>query len=108
MGIEKRRDPRSKVRIAVAYETIDDFLTDYTANVSIGGIFLITDKELQKSNKIRLEMQLPDGEQIKAEGTVQWISSGSNGPKCVGVHFDVISERDRRKILRLQKTWPSE
>jgi uncharacterized protein (TIGR02266 family) len=108
MGIDQRRDQRSKVRIAVSYETIDDFLTDYTANVSIGGIFLITDTELQKSHQIRLQMKLPDGDMIHAVGTVQWLSDGRGGPKGVGVHFDVISERDRRKILQLQESWPEE
>ena len=105
MGIEKRNYPRSDMRIAVSYESVEEFLTDYTANVSIGGFFLVTEVELQKSHQFHLRMHLPDGSEIKAIGIVQWISDGSDGPKGVGIHFSVISDRDVRKIQRLMDSW---
>ena len=105
MGKEQRNHVRKKIRLAVTYETIDDFLVDYTSNVSLGGIFLVTDQHLQKSHQIHLQLDLPGGETIKADGEVRWISEENDGPKGVGIHFDIVSARDLRKIKRLLDDW---
>jgi len=62
---------------------------------------------LQKSHQFHLKLELPDGEAIKAEGIVQWISKDGDGPKGVGVHFEIQSKRDLRKIQRLLSQWES-
>lgn len=107
MGKEKRNYPRSQIQLAVSYDNMDDFLTDYTSNISIGGFFLVTDADLQKGHQFNLKLELPDGSKIKAVGTVQWISVGESGSKGVGVTFSVIAERDRRIIRRLLENWDS-
>ena len=105
MGLEKRNHPRKDIKLAVSYENIDDFLTDYTSNVSIGGIFLATEVQMQKSHKIQLRIELPGGEEIKAVGVVQWVSRDSDSPEGVGLYFEVISKRDQRRIQRLLDDW---
>ena len=100
MSKEKREYPRQGIRLAVSYDTLDDFLIDYTSNVSLGGIFLETDQRLPTDHPLQLQIRLPDGESILAEGTIQWTSSDG-----VGVHFTVLSVRNQRKIRRLLETW---
>ena len=105
MGKEKREYPRQGMRLAVSYETMDDFLIDYTSNVSLGGIFLETEQTLPTDRPLQLQLQLPDGEVILAEGTIQWTSSEGVLPQGVGVHFTVLSVRNQRRIQRLIEDW---
>ena len=84
---------------------MDDFLIDYTSNVSLGGIFLETEQNLPTDKPLQLQLQLPDGETILAEGTIQWTSSEGVLPKGVGVHFTVLSVRSQRRIRRLVENW---
>ena len=105
MSREKREYPRKGIRLAVSYETMDEFLIDYTSNVSLGGIFLETEQELPRDHRLQLQLQLPDGEVFLAEGIIQWTSSDGTFPKGVGVHFTVLSARNQRRIKRLLESW---
>ena len=45
-AIQQRATRRLPIRVEVEYSTTEDFLLDYTANVSLGGVFIVTDTPL--------------------------------------------------------------
>lgn len=70
---EKRRDPREPVTLLVEYEGADDLLGDYTENLSTGGTFVATNRELPIGTFVHLVLSFPGLlEPISIEGTVRW------------------------------------
>ena len=70
---ERRFERRLPIRITVEYEDTEDFLTDYTANLSIGGMFIETDEPLAMGARFRLRFSVPDrDEPIDTVAEVRW------------------------------------
>ena len=70
---EKRRDPREPVTLLVEYEGADDLIGDYTENLSSGGTFVATNRELPIGTFVHLVLSFPGLlEPISIEGTVRW------------------------------------
>src|SRR5689334_1002993 len=70
---EKRRDTREPVTLLVEYEGADDLVGDYTENLSSGGTFVATNRELPVGTSITLVLSFPGLlEPISIEGTVRW------------------------------------
>lgn len=98
--VEERVTTRVPTRVQVAYARIDDFLEDYAANVSIGGMFIACDKPLDLGTRFRLKFRLPDrGRPVETFGEVRWIVRPGEGPQPgMGVRFDALSPADRREV----------
>jgi uncharacterized protein (TIGR02266 family) len=85
-GSDKRRHERSGVTLVVEYEGADDFLGDYTENLSSGGTFVSTSRQLELDTKVRLVLSFPGlVRPITIEAVVRW-SRGGEDPG-VGVEF---------------------
>jgi type IV pilus assembly protein PilZ len=68
---ERRRERRVPVQIQIQYKTADGFFQDYIRNLSLGGIFIETEKPLPMNTKLRVEFCLPAMEDpITADGIV--------------------------------------
>lgn len=100
MSIDKRQHKRHAISLKVRYPSLDDFIEDYTANISIGGCFLQSTQVFEMGQTFELTLQLPDGHEIQTQAVVRWISTDSEF-SGVGVQFVVISQRDQRLIERL-------
>lgn len=107
--MERRALRRLPLRVMVEYECLEDFLIDYTANVSVGGMFIRTDTPLDEGTRFRLRFQVPGrGRPIETYGEVRWtLSPQDAGPMVpgMGVQFDELSPTDHRAVLKMLDDW---
>jgi uncharacterized protein (TIGR02266 family) len=75
---DKRHSDREPVTLFVEYEGADDLVGDYTENLSSGGTFVATNRELPIGTQIHLVLSFPGLiEPIAIEGTVRWTRKGN-------------------------------
>ncbi len=100
---ERRIHPRASVKLPIKYRVFDDepdlttvperqkkTHTSYTQNVSLGGLYLVTDQDLNLETFLRLDISLPDYHQdISAFADVVWSNN-----KGAGLHFAAIKDED--------------
>ena len=93
-GADKRKSDRTPITLLVEYEGADDFVGDYTENLSSGGTFVSTSRALEPETVVRLVLSFPGLlEPIALEGLVRW-SRGDDDPG-VGVEFKEGPGRDK-------------
>ena len=115
MGDEdKRRSDREPVTLVVDYEDADDMVGDYTENLSTGGTFVSTTRELPIGTRVHLSLGFPGLlEPIAIEGQVRW-TRGEGEARGAGIQFepgpgkdqlaavvDRIRRRDPRTVSKL-------
>lgn len=112
---DKRRHHRAGVTLLVEYEGADEFLVDYTDNLSSGGTFVATARELPVGSGVRLALSFPGlVETIGIEGVVRWTRSGeepgvgiefigTEGQKRLAALIERIRARDPRVVARVVK-----
>lgn len=93
---DKRRSERKPVVLRVDYEGAEDLLADYTDNLSGGGTFVVTSRELPIGTQVRLVLSFPGLLQpIHVEGTVRWARGpAANQEPGVGIEFNPGPGRD--------------
>ncbi|HEY4239645.1 MAG TPA: response regulator [Kofleriaceae bacterium] len=85
-GSDQRRFERTPVTLVVDYEGADDFISDYTENLSTGGTFIYTARALEIGEPVRLVLSFPGLlEPIALDGVVRW--TRSEVEPGVGVEF---------------------
>ena len=57
----RRSFPRVQTRFAVRFGTVQDFVLEYAANISAGGVFVQSEEPLPLNSIVRVEMELPGG-----------------------------------------------
>ncbi len=93
---EKRRDPRKPIRLVVEYDGADDLIGDYTENLSSGGTFIVTNRELPVGSRVSLVLAFPGLlEPIAIAGVVRWVRGKTAGGAGVGIEFEPGDVRDR-------------
>ena len=94
---EKRRHARAEVTLLVEYQDADDLVGDYTDNLSSGGTFVATSRELPEGMRVRLSLSFPGLlESIHVDGEVRWSRPRSDGADAgVGIEFLAGEGRDR-------------
>lgn len=98
MTDEHRQHPRTPVRLLVDYEDADDFVRDYTENLSEGGTFVHTTRPLERDTVIHLILSFPGLLQsITLEGVVRWVRAGKQ--PGVGIEFMAGGDRDTLETL---------
>jgi len=89
-GIEQRRSPRVEFNLLVQYrfDTFDEFMSEYAADLSVGGLFIETDEPRNVGDVIYLQFALRDGTQlIEGLGRVaRVVPPGSEHPG-MGIEF---------------------
>jgi len=84
--VEKRKYPREPVTLLVEYDGADDFVGDYTDNLSQGGTFVSTERLLPAETSVRLVLSFPGLlEPIAINGIVRWTRVGDDAG--VGIEF---------------------
>jgi type IV pilus assembly protein PilZ len=67
----RRTFPRHNARFAVRFATVQDFVLEYAANISAGGVFVNTQSPPPLKTVVRVEMQLPGSDEaVPARGVV--------------------------------------
>jgi uncharacterized protein (TIGR02266 family) len=109
--MEQRITKRLPIRVLVEYESAEDFLIDYTANVSVGGMFIQTDDPLPMGTRFRLRFRIPGhGKVIETFGEVRWsVPPAEAGPMRpgMGIQFDDLRASDMTMVQGLLDAWDS-
>jgi uncharacterized protein (TIGR02266 family) len=94
-AIEKRKADREPVTLFVEYEGADDLLGDYTENLSLGGTFVATNRELPVGTRVQLVLGFPGLlEPVAIEGIVRWTRGEDEGAGA-GIEFAPGPARDQ-------------
>ena len=99
------REPRDNVRFAVYYG-MRKFgpITNYTVNMSLGGVFIETNDVLPAGTEFDVDFMLPDRSAlISCRARVAWTNEqgkakNANLPAGMGLHFLDLSFRHLRTI----------
>lgn len=88
---DRRRHPRTALSILVQFRfaTFDQFLAEYSANISPGGMFIKTDTPRDEGAMIYLQFSLNDGARL-IEGmgrVVRAIAPGEGRTPGMGIEF---------------------
>lgn len=85
------------VHLSVEYESADDLLGDFTENLSSGGTFVATERELPTGVPVQLALTFPGlVKPITIDGTVRWTRRDSpDGVAGAGIEFD---SEDRARL----------
>jgi len=105
-GQEKRRDPRVPLVLRVDYPGQEQTLRDTTENLSAGGLFLRTDRELSVGDRLPLQISFPG---LLAPVTVEVEvvrrrNPGETGPAGVAVRVPPDRPEERSVLSRLTET----
>jgi uncharacterized protein (TIGR02266 family) len=114
---DKRRDSREAVTLFVEYDGADDLVGDFTENLSTGGTFVATNRDLPLGTRVQLVLSFPGLlEPIAIEGVVRWkrATNDAEGDAGAGIEFaegpardvlasivDRVRNRDPKMVSRL-------
>jgi len=102
-GPEKRRDPRVPLVLRVEYPGSPQAARDATENLSAGGLFIRTDRDLAVGDRLPLQIGFPgllDAIEVQVE-VVRRRAAGQEGPAGVAVAIPADRVDDRRRFAEL-------
>ncbi len=100
---EQRAHPRAPYVLAVSYPEERDRARDYTENLSEGGLFVRTERDLRVGDRVALLLSFPrllEPLEVEAE-VVRLRPEGPEGPAGVGVRIPAERTRDRERLREL-------
>jgi uncharacterized protein (TIGR02266 family) len=108
---ERRAAGREPLVLKVEYPGVGDLLHDYTENISKGGTFILTQRELSVGTEVRVRLSFPGLLQpLEVDGIVRWHKDGGADERGVGVEFALevgqAAERLADMIERIQRGDP--
>jgi uncharacterized protein (TIGR02266 family) len=102
----RRAFPRVEARFAVRFGNVQDFVLEYAANISAGGVFVHSENPPALHAVVTVAMELPDGgKPVEAKGLVVHRVTPEeakvrNTPSGAGVQFVDASDEFRERIDR--------
>ena len=101
---DSRRVPL-ETRVQFKFDRFSGFLSDFSANVSPGGMFIRTRTPQPPGTVLEFEFRLGDGfELIRGRGEVVWTRSEDEGPARpagMGLRFQELSQGSKELIYRM-------
>jgi uncharacterized protein (TIGR02266 family) len=89
-----RRHPRIPFRLRVESEHLESLVTEYTQNISKGGVFINTGRKLDAGNEVTFKLYVPMfTEPLTIRGRVAWVrvpgeqAAADPGETGMGVEF---------------------
>lgn len=101
---ERRRDPRIPVMMQVSYTDGEDFMVDYSINLSFNGIFINTLLDFAIGEKVYLKFALPGYKQaMHILGNIRWAKSAQTTQDAsalpgIGIEFTQMTDSDRAAV----------
>lgn len=91
-----------ETKVHLEFEKFSGFITEYSHNISRGGMFIRSDEPLAIGTVLSFEFKLKDNfDLIQGLGEVCWVRSHSSSPKKpagMGIKFREISEQSKELI----------
>lgn len=102
-GSDKRLQPRIPLVLRVEYADQAGALRDCTENLSAGGIFIRTDKDMRVGERVNLHVSFPGLlEPMSITGEVAWVRpTGLSLPRGVGVRIPDDRPDDKARLEAL-------
>jgi molecular chaperone DnaK len=91
---ERRRHPRTPLSMLVQYRfnSFEDFLAEYSLNISPGGIFIRTDQPLDEGSMVYLQFSLRDGSRlIEGMGKVVRVNPPTEKERTSGMGIEFVN-----------------
>ncbi len=101
MGDDRRRTERDPIVLIVDYDGADDLLGDYSENLSAGGTFIRTERELEAGTVVQLVLSFPGlVRPIRLDGVVRWARAASraDGEPGIGIEFTRMEGESRAEL----------
>ena len=105
-GENRRRHSRTPLSLLVQFRfnSFEDFLAEYSINISPGGMFISTDEPKEEGSMVYIQFSLKDGSKL-IEGlgrVVRVIPPGDpEGPPGMGVEFVNFDDESMQLILEI-------
>ncbi|HEX9401716.1 MAG TPA: response regulator [Anaeromyxobacter sp.] len=106
LDTDKRRDPRVPLVLRVDYPNAPQAFRDVTENLSAGGLFIRSDRELASGERVPLQISFPgllEAIEVEVE-VVRRRPATPGGPGGVAVKIPLDRIDDRHKLARLVET----
>lgn len=109
MNDTKRRNTlRVKAKVKIRFKNVDAFISEYTHNISRGGLFVRTNKPCANGTMVEVVLVMPDtGKEISAISEVIHVvtpeTATKDHPVGMGLHIKDISSSDQELIEELIK-----
>lgn len=89
-GSDRRAHERAGLVMKIHYPTVDDFVEDYTLNISHGGMRICTDQQLAVGDMLEMVLSFPTlAEPLRVTGAVRWVRhDDQTGENTAGVKLE--------------------
>jgi type IV pilus assembly protein PilZ len=99
----RRKDVRVKARLKVRFKDAKSFISEYTHNISKGGLFVRTKKPCETGSTVEIVIVMPEtGREISSLGEVIHAVTPDRAtearPAGMGIQINEINEEDRKHI----------
>lgn len=100
--VEHRSAPRTSLAVELHLASDSHFFSGLSGDISEGGVFVSTYRDLATGTPVDLEFSLPGSDRVvKARGEVRWHRSASpDFAPGVGIAFEDLADEDRALIHR--------
>ena len=96
---DRRRSTRSPLSLKVEYGDAAQMVNDFTDNISQGGTFIYTSRELDVGQPVRLVLSFPGLiKPIPLGAIVKWTRGGNDEERGVGVAFEEVPPEAARRL----------
>ena len=99
---DRRKHPRTPLSLLVQFRfnTFEEFLADYTVNISPGGIFIRTEEPQEEGSIIYLQFSLKDGSRlIEGMGRVVRCNPPGEDGRTAGMGIEFLNFDDESMAL---------
>ncbi len=104
-GKDRRRYPRAPLSLLIQFrfDTLEDFLSEYSTDISLGGMFIRTEDLREEGAMVYLQFYLRDGAKlIEGLGKVVRVNApGGEQPAGMGVEFVNFDEESMDLIRQI-------
>jgi uncharacterized protein (TIGR02266 family) len=93
-GDERRKFPRAPLQLLIQYrfDTFEDFLAEYSVDLSVGGMFIRTDSPREEGTFIYLQFALRDGSRlIEGLGKVVRVNPAGEEGRVAGMGVEFVN-----------------
>lgn len=104
---DQRADKRCPATLKVTHESFNEFITEYTKNVSRGGMFIRTKRQYDIGSTVELKLSVPgleDPIRLKAEVVRIQQRTAQEEDAGVGVKFIDIEDESREALVAFLKS----